>query len=88
MYAASATLLLQCNVQVLRASFPASAIKSYPDVFYVEYFAGAQLMHHSCASYAVVTGLPVYLGSLQSMAVVLCISSNFGTASPLPLLQH
>jgi hypothetical protein len=27
--------------QVLRASFPASAIKSYPDVFYVEYFAAS-----------------------------------------------
>jgi uncharacterized Rmd1/YagE family protein len=28
-------------LQVLRASFPASAIKSYPDVFYVEYFAAS-----------------------------------------------
>ncbi|WIA12464.1 hypothetical protein OEZ86_003424 [Tetradesmus obliquus] len=27
--------------EVLRASFPASAIKSYPDVFYVEYFAAS-----------------------------------------------
>ncbi|KAF8071355.1 RMD1 [Scenedesmus sp. PABB004] len=28
--------------EVLRASFPASAIKSYPDVFYVEFFAGGR----------------------------------------------
>jgi hypothetical protein len=28
--------------QLLRGSFPASAIKSYPDVFYVEYFAATE----------------------------------------------
>lgn len=29
-------------LQLLRGSFPASAIKSYPDVFYVEYFAATE----------------------------------------------
>ncbi len=32
---------LPASMQVLRASFPSSAIKSYPDVFYVEYFAAS-----------------------------------------------
>jgi len=31
-----------CALQLLRGSFPASAIKSYPDVFYVEYFAATE----------------------------------------------
>lgn len=30
------------SLQLLRGSFPASAIKSYPDVFYVEYFAATE----------------------------------------------
>jgi hypothetical protein len=35
--------VLCCAVpQLLRGSFPASAIKSYPDVFYVEYFAATE----------------------------------------------
>lgn len=41
-HTAAAVVCLLCHtVQVLRASFPSSAIKSYPDVFYVEYFAAS-----------------------------------------------
>lgn len=43
LYTLCAHALFVClRMQLLRGSFPASAIKSYPDVFYVEYFAATE----------------------------------------------